>query len=435
MRRLDRTGNKNMEVSQQTDTLPDNGAMSPVERRAAVSLAGIYALRMLGLFMILPVLALYGRDLEGATPFLIGLAVGIYGLTQGLLQIPFGMLSDSFGRKPLIIIGLLLFAAGSLVAASAETMWAMIIGRALQGSGAVAAVLMALLADLTREEQRTKAMAMFGASIGASFILALMLGPLLAPVIGLAGIFWLTALLSLLAIWLVVYYVPTPVANRTSRETRTAVPTQILSVLSDPQLWRLDASIFILHANMTAFFVVIPLALEQAGWAASSHWKIYLPVLLLSVVGMVPLMLLAEKRQKTRWALLGSVMTLMLMQLFLGTWYTEPMGLFVLLVGYFIAFNLLEANFPSLISRMAPADKKGTALGVYATAQFIGVFVGGALGGWVYGRYGISVVLWGCSGLSFIWLFWLWSVKIPPSKRYSNSTQAVNKGEPDVQRG
>ena len=434
MRRLDRTGNKNMEVSQQTDTSSDNGAMSPVERRATVSLAGIYALRMLGLFMILPVLALYGRELEGATPFLIGLAVGIYGLTQGLLQIPFGMLSDAYGRKPLIIIGLLLFAAGSVVAASAESMWAMIIGRALQGSGAVAAVLMALLADLTRDEQRTKAMAMFGASIGASFILALMLGPVLAPVIGVEGIFWLTALLSLLAIWVVIYRVPTPVYNHAHRDTR-AVPTQILSVLSDPQLFKLDASIFILHANMTAFFVVIPLALEQAGWLASSHWKIYLPVLLLSVVGMVPLMLLAEKRQKTRWALLGSVMALVVMQIALGLWYNEPTGLFISLVGYFIAFNLLEANFPSLISRMAPADKKGTAMGVYATAQFIGVFVGGALGGWVYGRYGISVVLWGSAGLSFIWLFWLWSVKIPPSKRYANSTQVVNKGETDVQRG
>ena len=259
------------------------GGMTRTEARSAASMAGIYALRMLGLFMILPVFALYADELEGATPALAGLAIGIYGMTQALLQIPYGLLSDRIGRKPVIIFGLLVFALGSAIAASADNIHLVIFGRALQGAGAIAAAVMALTADLIREEHRVKAMAIIGMSIGASFALAMVLGPVLNTWIGVPGIFWLTAVLALGGIAVVVLVVPNPVVTRVRRDAE-AVPAQFASVLRDAQLFRLDIGIFALHLILTASFVVLPLALRDiAGLPANRHWEVYLPVLLLSL--------------------------------------------------------------------------------------------------------------------------------------------------------
>ncbi|MEE9343156.1 MAG: MFS transporter, partial [Gammaproteobacteria bacterium] len=327
--------------------------MSATERRAAISLASIYALRMLGLFMILPVFALYADQLEGATPALAGLAIGIYGMTQAMLQIPFGLASDRIGRKPVIIFGLLVFALGSLVAASADSMVMVIVGRAMQGAGAIAAAVMALAADLTREQNRVKAMAIIGMSIGASFALAIIIGPIINNWIGVPGIFTLTAVLALLGIIVVWFVVPNPVISKVHRDAE-AIPAQFAAILRDTQLLRLDFGILILHMVLTASFVVLPLVLrDQVGFDPAHHWKLYLPVLLISLPLAIPFILQAEKHGRIKQVFLGAIITIMLAQIGLFLFHETVMSIAILLGVFYAGFNLLEAILPSLIAKVA----------------------------------------------------------------------------------
>jgi len=387
--------------------------MSRNEVRSAVSMAGIYALRMLGLFMILPVFALYAGDLEGATPALAGLAIGIYGMTQALLQIPFGLVSDHIGRKPVIVFGLLVFAAGSVVAATADTMFMVIVGRALQGAGAIAAAIMALTADLIREEHRVKAMAIIGMSIGVAFALAMVLGPVLNTWIGVPGIFWLTAVLAIGGIAVVVLIVPNPALSCVRRDAET-VPAQITSVLRDSQLLRLDLGIFSLHLILTASFVVLPLALRDlAGLPADQHWLLYLPVLVLSLPMAIPFILAAEKYRRMKQVFVGAIAVLVLVQAALALFHTSVLSIALLLFVFYAAFNLLEAILPSLIAKMAPPDRKGTAMGVYSSSQFFGAFVGGAVGGILHGSYGMGSVFLFCSLVALAWLLFASTMQRP----------------------
>lgn len=381
-----------------------HSAMSKTECRAAFSLAGILSLRMLGLFMIYPVFALYADDLSGATPFTIGLALGAYGLTQALFQIPFGLLSDRVGRKPVITAGLLLFALGSVIAALSVSIEGVLLGRVVQGAGAVGAVVLALGADLTRETQRTKVMAMIGMSIGLSFALALVLGPVLNGWVGVSGIFWITAVLALLGIGLVRAVVPQPMRGHPRREAEP-LPALFRRVLGDAQLLRLDLGIFSLHAVLTASFLALPLVLrDAAGLDAGDQWMIYLPVLVGGAVLMLPFMLVAEKYHRIRPVFLGAIAALGLSQLSLLIWHAGLVATLVALVVFFAAFTLMEASLPSLISKTAPADAKGTAMGVYSSAQFLGVFVGGAAGGWVNGAFGLDGLFVFTTLLVAIWL-------------------------------
>jgi len=381
-----------------------NNSMTSAERRTALGLAGVYGFRMLGLFLILPVFALFAEELPGATPLLTGLAVGIYGLTQAALQIPFGLLSDRIGRKPIIFGGLLLFAIGSAVAAMASDMMWIIIGRAIQGSGAVAAAVMALAADLTREEQRTKVMATIGMTIGASFMLAMIVGPAVNGWVGMSGIFWLTAVLALVGIALVALVVPTPSVSRVHRDAE-AVPAMFGRVLRHADLLRLDFGIFALHLILTALFLAVPLMLRDAGLPAEDHSLVYLPVMLVSILGMVPFVILAEKKKKMKPVFLGAITLLGIAQLAL--WQSGQAGLWslvIFIVLFFTAFNLLEATLPSLVSKTAPADAKGTAMGVYSTSQFTGAFVGGLVGGWVHQQWGLEAIFVFGAIIALLWL-------------------------------
>lgn len=375
------------------------------ERRAVYSLAGIYALRMMGLFMILPVFAIYGETLDGYTPALIGVAIGIYGLTQAALQIPFGMASDRFGRKPVITLGLLIFAIGSVVAASADTMTGVILGRALQGAGAIAAAVMALTADLTREENRLTAMAIIGISIGVAFAVSLVAGPVLSLWIGVDGIFWLTAILAVSAIGVLHFVVPRPVRSSFHRDAMTA-PEQIKNVMRDPQLLRLDFGIMSLHMMLTATFVVLPLALrDQAGLAVEHHWYVYLPVMLLSMLLMIPFVVIAEKKRRMKTVFGAAVLLLAVAELtFFGLYQSLGALIFGLFI-FFTAFNVLEATLPSLVAKTVSPENKGTAMGVYSSSQFIGAFFGGVSGGWMYSAVGMEGVFGLCAVLAVIWFF------------------------------
>ena len=390
----------------------NHGGMSAEERKSALSLAAIFCLRMLGLFLILPVFAIYAEQLEGVTPLLIGAAIGAYGLTQAILQIPFGMLSDRIGRKPVIIIGLLIFAVGSVIAANADTIWGIILGRLLQGSGAIAAAIMALAADLSRETQRTKMMATIGISIGMAFGLALILGPILNSLIGVPGIFWLTALLALGGVLIIIFVVPTPKESHFHRDAEP-VPAQFGSVLRNPNLLRLDFGILILHMVLTALFLSFPLALRDQGLDVADHWQVYLSVMVLAMAAMVPFIIIAEKRRKMKPVFLSAIaaLALSLFGLYLAadSFYGLVAGLFL----FFTAFNLLEASLPSLISKIAPAESKGTAMGVYTSSQFIGAFLGGIVGGWVHSHYGLEAVfLFSAIGVTF-WLAAAWGMAKP----------------------
>jgi len=383
------------------------------ETRSAFGLAAIYGVRMLGLFMILPVFALYARDLADVTPTLVGLAIGIYGLTQALLQIPLGMLSDRVGRKPVIVGGLLVFGMGSIVAAMSTSIEGIILGRALQGSGAIAAATLALAADLTRENIRTRVMALIGLSIGLAFMLAMVLGPILNEWIGVPGIFWLTALLALLAIGIVLLFIPTPVQMKHQRDTEVT-QGNFSRVLTDGQLLRLDFGIFALHLMLTANFVVLPLILQdQFSLASAEHWKIYLPVMLVSFLLMLPFLIIAEKQRRMKTVFVSAIGLLVVVEgmLFLsqpGFW-----GTVLLVLLYFAAFNLLEASLPSLVTKLSPVDAKGTAMGIYSTSQFLGIFAGGIVGGWVHAQYGLASVYLLCAVVAGAWLLFALSMKRP----------------------
>jgi predicted MFS family arabinose efflux permease len=385
---------------------------------------------MLGLFMIFPVFSLYARSLPDATPALTGLAISAYGLTQALFQIPFGLWSDRFGRRPLIVIGLLLFAAGSVWSALADSIYGIITGRALQGAGAVAGVIMALAADLTREEHRTKAMALIGVSIGISFAVSMVAGPVLSGWVGVRGIFWIVAGLALLGIVVLFTAVPDPGVARFHRDTE-AQPTRFLSVLTDPELLRLDLGIFSLHAILTATFVVLPLVLrDHVQMETAEHWKIYLPVFVLSMLSMVPFVLVAEKRRKMKPIFLLFVAMVAGSDLGLVLLDADALVIGTLLYVFFTGFNLLEALLPSLVSKVAPGDLKGTAMGIYSTSQFLGAFVGGAGAGWIHGRYGIPAVFLFCTGMAVIWF--LAAVWMKPPRHLSSLLLPIGRISPET---
>jgi len=390
--------------------------MSRTELRSTISLASIYGLRMLGMFLILPIFAIYAETLKGGSDHtMIGLALGAYGLTQVLLQLPFGIASDRYGRKKVIYIGLILFVIGSVVAAMGTDIIIVIIGRAIQGAGAVSAVVTALVADLTREEHRTKAMAMIGGTIGVTFALSLVAGPLLNQLIGVSGIFWMTAILSLLAMGVVKFLVPDPVNSHFHSDAQTA-PNKIKDVLSDTQLLRLNFGTFCLHGAQMAMFIVVPFAIkETSGMSENHHWMVYLPVLIASFVLMLPAIIYAEKRAKLKPVFICAVALMLFAQLMFAETIHQFWGVVVSLLIYFTAFNMLEATLPSLISKMAPAAYKGTAIGVHNTAQSFGVFLGAAIGGYLSSRYGFSAVFIFCAILMGVWLLLAFGMKTPPS--------------------
>lgn len=400
--------------------------MTATERRAAFWLASVFSLRMLGLFMILPVFALYAEHLRGNTPALAGLAIGIYGFSQALFQIPFGFLSDHYGRKRIIYIGLLIFAAGSMVAALADSIYGVILGRALQGGGAVSAAVMALAADLTREEHRIKVMATIGITIGLSFAASMILGPVLNSWIGVPGIFWLTSLFALLGIAVVRFQVPDPVSSRVHRDAEP-VASQFGRVLLDGQLLRLNFGIFTLHLLLTATFVAVPLALRDAGLPSNQHWEIYLLALLFSIVVMVPLIIVAEKYRQLKVVFVGAILTLAATEFGLLNLHDTVLEIAALLLVFFSAFNLLEATLPSLIAKMAPPDAKGTAMGIYSSSQFLGAFAGGAIGGWLRGLLGLKGVFAFTTFGAIAWLLVAWNMANP---RYLSS-YLLNVGDLD----
>jgi MFS family permease len=378
--------------------------MKPQEFRAAAALAAVFSVRLLGLFMIYPVFAAYAGTLAGANPYLIGEALGIYGLSQGLLQIPFGLLSDRIGRKVMIVLGLVLFGAGSAVAAISTTMGGVIIGRALQGAGAVGSVILALVADLTGEDSRTAAMAMVGITIGASFLVALLAGPVVAKFIGVIGIFWLMVALALVGIAITQFVVPSPPRLRVHRDAET-VPALLGAVLRNRELLRLDIGIFALHAMLTASFLVVPDLLRgTVGVAVHDQWIVYLPVLLVSVAVMVPAIIVAEKYRRMKGVFVGAVMALVASQIMLFYGSGDIFVLLAALVVFFSAFNVMEASLPSLISKVAPPDVKGTAMGVYSSLQFLGIFVGGIIGGMAHQHGGSPGVFVLTTVLAVIWL-------------------------------
>jgi MFS family permease len=397
--------------------------LNSIEKKAAFSLAAVFGLRMLGLFMILPVFAIYGEQLAGFSPIWIGLAIGAYGLTQAMLQIPMGILSDKYGRKPIILIGLLVFFFGSIVAAMSDTIYGVVLGRALQGMGAIASAVLALAADLSREEQRPKVMATIGMFIGLSFTLAMVFGPIVAEAFGLSGLFWFTAVLTIFAMLMIQFMVPYSV-NKAPRGDSVALPEQLSKLIRHPQLSRLNWGVFILHMALTACFVTLPKQFVASGLALEDHWQLYLPTLLGAFFLMVPFMIFAIKKQKEKQMFSAAVMLLMLALLFL--WYL-PLGfwnLVVFVVMFFTAFNYLEATMPSILSRLAPAGVKGSVMGIYSSSQFFGAFTGGVLGGLIASRYGEQAIFLVMSIVSSLWLFAALTMK--PLKKSKSFSFAMN---------
>ena len=390
----------------------NESSMTTTELRGSLSLSMVFFLRMLGLFLVLPVFALYAENLRDATPLLTGIALGCYGLTQALFQIPFGVLSDRFGRKQVITAGLLIFITGSIIAGMADSIYWVIAGRALQGTGAIAAAIMALAADLTRENQRSKAMALIGISVGVAFALAFVAGPVLDPLIGVPGLFFTSAGLALLAIIILYAIVPIPDTSVQQSEHQPALK-DILQIVSDKKLFRLNLSIFILHMLLVSSFIGIPLVLrDSVNMATSQHWHIYLPVLLISGVLMLPFLIYGEKYNKVNILFTGGIMLMIVAQTGLYLWQSIT-AVFVVLVLFFLSFNYLEATLPALISKSAPVTKKGAALGVYSTSQFVGTFIGGLAGGHIYGRFGYGSIFIFGGVVSLIWLIFVLATQNP----------------------
>jgi MFS family permease len=384
--------------------------MSAPELRATVSLAAIFALRMLGLFMIMPVFSIYAKTIPGGdNVLLVGIALGAYGVTQSLLYIFYGWASDKLGRKPVIATGLLIFALGSFVAAFAHDMTWIIVGRVIQGMGAVSSAVIAYIADLTAEEHRTKAMAMVGGSIGVSFAVAIVGAPIVFHWVGMSGLFTLVGVFSLLAIGVVLWVVP-------DAPKPVHVRAPFAEVLHNVELLRLNFGVLVLHATQTALFLVVPRILEAGGLPVASHWKVYLPVMGLAFVMMVPAIIAAEKRGKMKPVLLGAIALILIGQLLLGAAPHTILSVTAILFVYFLGFNILEASQPSLVSKLAPGTRKGAAAGVYNTTQSIGLALGGVVGGWLLKIDGQSTVFYACSALVLAWLIIAASMKQPPRK-------------------
>ncbi len=391
--------------------------MSPIELRATAGLAGIYGLRMFGMFIILPVFAFYAEDLPGGNNYmLVGIALGAYGLTQAILQIPFGWLSDRIGRKPVIYLGLILFAIGSFIAASATDIYWVIFGRIIQGAGAISAAVMALAADLTREEHRTKAMAAIGMTIGTTFALSLIIAPALNNLIGVPGIFAMTGVLAILAMLVVYKIIPDPLVSRFHSDTEASAG-RFHNVLRNPELLRLDFGVFALHAVLMALWLVVPLSLRQAGLAPDQHWQIYLPVLVISMALIIPAIIYAERKAKLKPVFTIAVAMLLVSQVLLALTLDSVWGTAAALLAFFAAFNLLEASLPSLISKIAPVGAKGTAIGVYSSAQFLGAFTGATAGGYLYGNHGGFALFAFCGSLLALWLALAATMKAPAAVR------------------
>ena len=374
--------------------------MNSTERLFALKVSLIMSVRMLGLFMLFPVMSVYAGDYDRSTPFLIGMAIGIYGLTQALLQIPFGYLSDRFGRKPILIIGLLIFLIGSVVAANASNIIFVVIGRALQGGGAISAVLMAFLADSISEDNRAKANAFVGFQIGVAFMLSLIIGPIITSRIGLSGLFWVIGLLSIIAMLIVLSLEHSKPINyyRLSfgafRETLSR------------ELIALDFSVFSLHLILASGFIVMPLLImENQIVSMIDNWQLYLPAVLLSFIGMIPLIIISEKFKKTKYILLLSIFLLIISQII---FYISNLNFSIFLITltiFFVAFNTVEAILPSLLSKTASASKRGLAMGIFSTSQFLGTFIGGAIGGLIYDIYDLNSVFLFTIFVAIIWWF------------------------------
>jgi MFS family permease len=385
-------------------SLTETHSMTALEKKSTFSLASIYSFRMFGLFMILPIFTLYAHQIKGATVLLIGVALGIYGLTQALLQIVFGMSSDRLGRKPVIIFGLLLFIIGSIVAAESQTIYGIILGRAIQGAGAIGSTLTAMVADTTQEENRMKAMSIIGMTIGLSFIGAMILSPILSSFIGLSGIFWLTALLGFIGIIIILTVVPTSNEHLLHRDSGT-VSNQMLKVITTPELVRLNYGIFALHAILTALFIIIPVILTSTvDVRPDLQWIIYLPVLILSFVLMLPFIIIAETKRKMKPIFVGATILLTMTQVLLLGFHHNIISISFILLLFFATFTFLEASLPSLVSKIAPAGNKGTAMGIYSSLQFLGIFVGGVCGGIIYHHFGMNGIFVFCALLAALWI-------------------------------
>ncbi|SLM64046.1 Putative transport protein [Dickeya aquatica] len=388
--------------------------MTPIERRATWGLGLIFSLRMLGMFMVLPVLTTYGMALQGASESLIGIAIGIYGLMQAIFQIPFGLMSDRIGRKPLIIGGLLIFILGSVIAALSATIWGIILGRALQGAGAISAAVMALLSDLTREQNRTKAMAFIGVSFGITFAIAMVLGPVITHALGLKALFWGIAALALVAIVITLLVIPSSSTHVMNRES-AIVRGNMNKVLANSRLLKLNISIMCLHILLMSSFVALPRVMEQAGLAAQHHWKVYLVTMLVSFAAVVPFVIYAEVKRRMKQVFIFCVAILIVAELVLLQASNHTLWpLFIGVQLFFLGFNIMEALLPSLISKESPAGYKGTAMGVYSTTQFIGVAIGGSLGGALYDLHGATAVFGAGCLLAVGWLLLSLTMQEPP---------------------
>ena len=399
--------------------------MFPHEWRASTTLSGVYALRMLGMFLVLPVLSLYAASLPGAenNKTLVGLAMGIYGLTQALLQLPLGIASDKFGRKKTIYVGLIVFAAGSFLAAAANSLPMLVAARAIQGAGAVSAAVTALLADLTRDGVRTRAMAMIGLSIGLTFSVSLVVAPMIADIIGVPGLFMLTGILTVISIGVVAWMTPDSEVSKLHEDTQ-AQPSRMGEVLRDRQLLNLDFGIFALHAAQMALFTALPFAMTQLGLEKIQHWKVYLPSTIAGLVIMIPLIIIGETRNKLKQVFILGIACIAAAQIGLLFGMHSIWLITAYLVVYFIGFNVLEASLPSMVSKIAPSDLKGTAMGVYNTMQSVGLFVGGASGGWLFQQYGFAGVFTFCSVLMLLWL--VIAVFAPAPKPVKNLSYPVS---------
>ncbi|AUQ40723.1 MFS transporter [Yersinia ruckeri] len=391
----------------------NDNKMTPLELRATWGLGTVFSLRMLGMFMVLPVITTYGMALAGASEALIGIAIGIYGLAQAIFQIPFGLVSDRIGRKPLIVGGLLIFALGSVIAAISDSIWGIILGRALQGSGAIAAAVMALLSDLTREQNRTKAMAFIGVSFGITFAIAMVLGPIVTHAFGLSALFWAIAVLALLGIVITLAVVPSTDTHVLNRES-SIVKGSVNKVLKNSRLLKLNFGIMCLHILLMSSFVVLPQAMAKAGLQPEQHWKVYLVTMLVSFMAVVPFIIYAEVKRQMKQVFIGCVFVLLIAELVLWASGEHLWGIIAGIQIFFIAFNVMEAILPSLISKESPAGYKGTAMGIYSTSQFIGVAIGGSLGGWLFGLEGEGMVFIAGALIALMWFTVSITMQEPP---------------------